>query len=228
MKRPQSTVFPTHPPKTPLTAMPPNPRKSRRRGKQLAVVLPVVLAGAAAVSVGAAAYSRDGSHDSAANKAAAAEAAPAQVAVQSLAKKTLASDEEVRGRGADHGAADVPGTASFPATVDASSSLSPTAAAAYRQIRVDVGALAIGHDPMGVSRTSLPLHITNIGGQVKSFDITVAAHAADGATITKDTGTAAHLQPGQSAEVRVMDIVNDAMAESLRAATFAVTDVFAY
>lgn len=223
-RRTHYTGSPTPPPKPPLTAAPAQARKSRGRGKKLAVILPVILAGAAAVSVGAAAYTRDGSHDSAAAKAPAVESVPAKVV-----QHDAMPDEGLRGRAADQAAAAPSGTSTVPAkiTLD-SSSLSPAAAKAFRLIKLDAGALAIGQDPMGVSQTSLPLHVTNTGGQVKSFDITVVARAADGATITKDIGTAAHLQPGQSAEVRVLDIVNDTMTESLKSATFAVTDVFAY
>ena len=220
MKRPQQSTGPH----TPLR---PTPAKKRRRGRKLAVVLPVILAGAAAVSVGAAAYSRDGDHDSAAGKAAAA--AAAEAAIPQVVKQPLASDEAARGRAVDREiAAAAPGAATVQAPKLDTSTLKPAAAEAYRQIKVDAEAMTIGHDPSGVAQTSLPLHITNIGGQVRSFDITIAARDAGGATITKDTGTAANLQPGQSAEVRVLDIVNDAIVEKLRAATFAVTDVFAY
>jgi hypothetical protein len=219
MKRPQSARS-----QTPPNPAPPQTKRSRGRRRTVAIALPVILGAAAAVSVGAAAYSRDGSHDSAPGKAAAAAAAPALIAKADA----LASDEGIRGRALGPEAVAAAGTATAKTPVLDASSLKPAAADAYRALRVDVGAMNVGHDPSGVSQTSLPLHITNIGPVARSFDITITARDGAGATITKDTGTAANLQPGQSAEVRVLDIVNDAMVDRLRAATFAVTDVFAY
>ncbi len=209
----------------------PQPRRSRGHGRRLAVVVPVVLACAAAVTVGAAAYSRAGAHDNAATTAATTAVTPEATGAAAVASPPPLSDDA-------HIPQDEVDVIGAPATGDApapranekaeSVSLVPDADGAYKEIKIEIGKLGVAFDDTGIEHTSLPLKVTNTGSKVRSFDITVAAKDDEGEAVTEDTGTAANLLPGQSADVRVLDLVNNDMAEKLKDATFAVTDVFAY
>lgn len=204
-------------------------RRSRRRTR---AVLPVVLAGTAVVTVGAAAYSRNVlSHESAASNAAVArdiEASDESLAVRRELRRT---DEVERGRSRDAWLMRAAGTS--PATVGPSAapvsgSLLKDPAGNYPGVQIEVGRVSVTRDTTGIAKISLPLRVTNIGYAPRSFDIRVTARDPLGAKITDDTGTVLDLRPGQSAEVHVLDIVNDAISAELQQASFDVTDVFAY
>jgi len=105
---------------------------------------------------------------------------------------------------------------------DASTEKSPAA------VSVSIGKLTITKDNTGVPQTSLPIAVTNTGPLTHSFDVTIVALDNTGRRITTDTGTAANLRPGQTAQLRVLEIVNDALVHALTTATFQVQGTFAY
>jgi hypothetical protein len=109
---------------------------------------------------------------------------------------------------------------------------SPAAPAPQRAdtkaLQVTIGKLLLAKDYTGVAQTSLPVTVTNTGSLTHSFDVTIVALDQKGNRITADTGTAANLRPGQSAQLRVLEIVNDALVQALTAATFQVQGVFTY
>jgi hypothetical protein len=105
---------------------------------------------------------------------------------------------------------------------DASTEKSPAA------VSVSIGKLTITKDNTGVPQTSLPIAVTNTGPLTHSFDVTIVALDSTGRRITTDTGTAANLRPGQTAQLRVLEIVNDALVHALTTATFQVQGTFAY
>jgi hypothetical protein len=95
-------------------------------------------------------------------------------------------------------------------------------------IRINIGKLLMSKDATGLQQTSLPVTVTNTGPLTHSFDITIAAYTKDGQRITMDTGTAANLRPGQTANLRVLEIVNDKLVAALKDARFQIEGVFTY
>lgn len=102
------------------------------------------------------------------------------------------------------------------------------AAKSKEPAKVKIGQLRLAYDDMGLTRTSLPITVTNNGTATRSFDVKVVAKSREGNKITSDTGTAANLRPGQSAQVQVLELVNDSLIDQLREATFEVSEIFAY
>jgi hypothetical protein len=97
-----------------------------------------------------------------------------------------------------------------------------------KALQVTIGKLLLTTDYSGVTQTSLPVTVTNTGPLTHSFDVTIVALDKNGNRITADTGTAANLRPGQSAQLRVLEIVNDALVRALNTATFQVQGIFTY
>jgi hypothetical protein len=95
-------------------------------------------------------------------------------------------------------------------------------------VSVQIGDLRVYTDPSGLRATTLPLQVVNTGALTKSVDITIVAISSKGEVITSDVGTAANLRPGQSAEVPVLEIVNDALADQLKDATFRIEQAYTY
>jgi hypothetical protein len=191
------------------------PVPAARRRRRLGIVLPVVFAVPAVLGVGAAAYSRGLTNVNHTRPAAVAEpldparsdgaGAPGIVTPVDPPKR-----DEVRPAAT---ASRAPGaiTDRTPAPVS-----------------VSIGKLTITKDNTGVPQTSLPIAVTNTGSLTHSFDVTIVALDDTGRRITTDTGTAANLRPGQTAQLRVLEIVNDALVHALTTATFQVQGTFAY
>jgi hypothetical protein len=95
-------------------------------------------------------------------------------------------------------------------------------------VSVEIGSLRTYTDPSGLRATTLPLQVVNTSTLTKSVDITIVAISSKGEVITSDVGTAANLRPGQSAEVQVLEIVNDALADQLKDATFRIEQAYTY
>lgn len=182
----------------------------------MTVGVSLLIAGATGVTVGAAAYSRNAAANSAAIVPAAAFSGSLSDQASSAQGDLVRSDEEDRGR------AEGPVAAAKAAAADAG------ATEVIPGLAVKVGELRLDTDPSGVKATSLPLNVTNTGVVTRSFDITVVAVGDEGKVITSDVGTATDLRPGQSAEVQVLEIVDNTFADELAGATFRVEDAFAY
>ncbi|HUR75369.1 MAG TPA: hypothetical protein VMZ00_13905 [Sporichthya sp.] len=186
---------------TPTPAQGSQPRRSRaRRVTRMTVGVTLLLAVAAGVTVGAAAYSRNAAADNAAIAPAAVES-PAEVRDSDVAR----SEQEARDLAEQGQSREViPGLA------------------------VKIGDLRTFIDPSGLPATTLPLQVVNTGSLTRTFDITVVAISDKGEVITTDVGTAANLRPGQSAQVQVLEIVDNVLAEQLSGATFRVEEAYAY
>jgi hypothetical protein len=194
----------TRPPNrsNPTPAQGPQPRRSRaRRATRMTVGVTLLLAVATGVAVGAAAYSRNASTDSAAIAATAAQSARDDVRDTDVAR----SEQEARDL----------------AEMGQSREVIPGLA-------VEIGDIRVSTDPSGLRATTLPLQVVNTSDLTRSFDITVVAISDTGEVITTDIGTAANLRPGQSAEVQVLEIVGDRLAEELSEATFRIEEAYAY
>jgi hypothetical protein len=177
-----------------------SPTKAPRRHRRLAILLPVLLAVGAIFGVGAAAYSRGAEDDTAAR--------PAGVSNPLGQQSNATSDQSQKdGSATDH---------------------SSDAAIGQAPVKITIGKLLLSKDATGLLQTSLPVTVTNTGPMTHSFDITIAAYTKDGQRITMDTGTAANLRPGQTANLRVLEIVNDKLVTALKDARFQVEGVFTY
>lgn len=202
MTRPQDRSNPT-------PARAPGRRRSWRVAR-MTLGGSLLLAAAAGVALGAAAYSRNAAANSAAISTVSADQAPLSPSAQ---QRLVTSDEEDRGRGdttAPGVVADTGGREVIPG------------------LQIKIGRIRLATDPSGVKATTLPLSVTNTGALTRSFDITVVALSDQGKIITSDVGTATNLRPGQSAEVQVLEIVDDSLTQELTAASFRIEDAFAY
>lgn len=176
------------------------PRKRHRVVRGVSVVLAV----GAVLGVGAAAYSRGVNNDDSTANLAGSRDLPA------------VSDPvtEPLDRPASENAAPAPTRS------DAATTKEPA--------KVKIGELRLRYDDTGLASTSLPITVTNNGSATRSFDVKVVAKSREGNKITSDTGTAANLRPGQSAQVQVLELVNPKLVDQLRDATFEVSEIFAY
>jgi hypothetical protein len=186
---------------TPTPTQVTQPRRSRaRRATRITVGVTLLLAIATGVTVGAAAYSRNAAADNAAIAPASVES-PTDVRDTDVAH----SEQEARDLVKQGQSREViPGLA------------------------VKIGDIRTFIDPSGLPATTLPLQVVNTGSLTRSFDITIVAISDKGEVITTDVGTAANLRPGQSAEVQVLEIVDNALAEQLSGATFRIEGAYAY
>jgi hypothetical protein len=96
------------------------------------------------------------------------------------------------------------------------------------QAKVDIGKVYGELDPSGVTMTSLPVALTNISGKTLSYDIEIVAIDAKGKVITHDSAFIPSLENGQTANVRVMNLLGDDMAAKLATATFQVVKASSY
>lgn len=185
----------------PTPAHGPQPRRSRaRRVTRMTVGVTLILAVATGVAVGAAAYSRNLAADDAAAPTA-AQTAPEEVRDTDVAR----TDSEARDL----------------AEMGQSREVIPGLA-------VEIGDIRVSTDPSGLWATTLPLEVVNTGDLTRSFDITIVAISDTGEVITTDVGTAANLRPGQSAQVQVLEIVGNELAEELAEASFRIDEAYAY
>lgn len=195
----------TRPPhrSNPTRTQGPQQKRSRaRRATRMTVGVTLILAVGTGIAVGAAAYTRNVASDSAAVAPTATQAAP---------------EEEVR----DTDVARDDAEARDLAEMGQSREVIPGLA-------VEIGDIRVSTDPSGLRATTLPLEVVNTGDLTRSFDITIVAISDKGEVITTDVGTAANLRPGQSAQVQVLEIVGDELAEELAEASFRIDEAYAY
>ncbi|MBA3741655.1 hypothetical protein [Sporichthya sp.] len=192
----------SRPPYRPTPTQVTQPRRSRvRRAARMTVGVTLLLAVATGVTVGAAAYSKNSATDSAAVAPTSAESSTADVRDTDVAS----NDQEARDL----------------AEMGQSREVIPG-------VSVKIGELRTYTDPTGLRATTLPLQVVNTGALTRSVDITIVAISDKGEVITTDIGTAANLRPGQFAEVQVLELVDNAMAEQLAGATFRIEEAYAY
>lgn len=186
---------------TPDPAQGPQPKRSRgRRAARMTVGVTLLLAVATGVTVGAAAYSKNSATNSAAVSPTSAQSAADVRDTDVASTNQEARDLAEMGQSREV----IPG------------------------VSVKIGELRTYTDPSGLRATTLPLSVINTGALTRSVDITIVAISDKGEVITTDIGTAANLRPGQLAEVQVLELVDNAMAEQLAGATFRIEEAYAY
>lgn len=80
----------------------------------------------------------------------------------------------------------------------------------------------------GLRTMNLPVTVTNRSDRRASFDIDFEARDSSGKSITTDSAYVPDLAAGQSAQLRVFNLVNDRLLEELGKAGFVVTGAVAY
>lgn len=96
------------------------------------------------------------------------------------------------------------------------------------QAKVDIGKTFTELDSSGIKQTSLAMTISNISGKTLTFDLEVVAIDAKGKVITRDTAFVPTLENGQSANIRVFNLLGDDIASKLATATFQVVKASSY
>ena len=211
MARPHYRPTPTsNPVGTPVGTPVAQPRRSRKgRATRITLGVTLLLAGATGVTVGAAAYSRNAAAENSA------------IAPTAVTTSTSGSSSDSQGQVRN---SDVPSNdqeARDLAHMGQSREVIPG-------VSVQIGSLRVYTDPSGLRATTLPLQVVNTGALTRSVDITVVAISSKGEVITTDVGTATNLRPGQSAEIPVLELVGDQLADQLTGATFRVEGAYAY
>lgn len=96
-----------------------------------------------------------------------------------------------------------------------------------RYLKVAFGPPHTELDESGLVMSTVPVTITNITGHSASFNLEFAARDAEGRLITTDSAVAPNLAAGQTAQLRVFNIVNNTLVPRLLAAHYSVSNVVA-
>jgi hypothetical protein len=94
-------------------------------------------------------------------------------------------------------------------------------------ITVSFGAPRSELEGTGKHMVSVPVTVTNINGKAGTYDLTFQALDSKGHLITTDTAYVPDLDGGQSAQLRVFNIVNDTLVAQLMKAQFRVVEAVA-
>ncbi len=97
-----------------------------------------------------------------------------------------------------------------------------------KDIDIEFGTPHIELEDSGLRSLNVPVKVTNRGDRRTSFDLDFEARDKSGKLITTDNAFVPGLAAGQLAQIRVFNIVNDRLLESLLTAKFAVTGAVAY
>jgi hypothetical protein len=94
-------------------------------------------------------------------------------------------------------------------------------------ITVSFGAPRTELEGTGKHMVSVPVTVTNINNHSGSYDLTFQALDSKGRLITTDSAFVPDLSGGQSAQLRVFNIVNDTLVAQLMKAKFRVVEAVA-
>ncbi|HEX4223596.1 MAG TPA: hypothetical protein VHZ97_14605, partial [Pseudonocardiaceae bacterium] len=78
-------------------------------------------------------------------------------------------------------------------------------------------------DNTGLVMATVPVSVANITDHAASYNLQFAARDATGQLITTDSAFVPDVAPGQTAQVRVFDIVNNTLVPKLMKAHYSVT-----
>jgi hypothetical protein len=119
-------------------------------------------------------------------------------------------------------------TPALPATVPAAGpAVQPgttTAAVLSRDITVSFGAPHTLLDDTGQVMSTVPVSIANISGHSASFNVVFEARDAKGKLVTTDSAFVPDLAAGQTAQIRVFNLVNDKLVPNLLNAHYSVSE----
>jgi hypothetical protein len=109
-----------------------------------------------------------------------------------------------------------------PPAADSNSTL-PTAQVLTRDVTVTFGAPYTELDNTGLVMATVPVSVKNITDHTASYNLQFAARDATGQLITSDSAFVPGVAPGQTAQVRVFNIVNNTLVPKLMNAHYSVT-----
>lgn len=95
-------------------------------------------------------------------------------------------------------------------------------------VQVTFGAFEVSTDEYGFTSTKLPVTVTNIGDEKKSFDVSVEAVDSSGNRIDTDRIYASDLNAGQSQTLNAFEFISDEILEQMENATFDVVEASVY
>ncbi|MGQ0466477.1 MAG: hypothetical protein ACT4QG_14280 [Sporichthyaceae bacterium] len=104
----------------------------------------------------------------------------------------------------------------------------PVSGVVGEDIDVVFGTPRIELDEFGLQRLSVPMTITNKTKNDASFDFDLEARTPSGELVTTDTAYVPNLAPGQSAQIRVFNFVNEKLIEKLAKAEYSVASAVKY
>jgi hypothetical protein len=119
-----------------------------------------------------------------------------------------------------------PVAATAPAAADTNSSL-PTAQVLTRDVTVTFGSPYTELDNTGLLMATVPVSVQNITDETASYNLQFAARDATGQLITTDSAFVPDVAAGQTAQVRVFNIVNNTLVPKLMKAHYSVTQAAA-
>lgn len=133
----------------------------------------------------------------------------------------------VVGTGAVAGQAFDPGTdeaTSGPGTAYATE----TARVLGEDLEAGIGRFRATRDGLGLVSSRLPVRLTNTAAEPRSYDVVVAAFAADGTRVARDTAVVDRVAPGERHRTVLFELVDDETAAALESARFRVVRATAY
>lgn len=96
-------------------------------------------------------------------------------------------------------------------------------------VSITIGSFSAGVDEWGFKKTSLPVTVTNLTNETKTFTITIeAVDTANNKRISKDYVTADRLSAGQTVDAEAFNYVDDDEVEALKNAEFRILDIDEY
>lgn len=95
-------------------------------------------------------------------------------------------------------------------------------------LTVDMGTFSAVTDQYNLTTTELPVTLTNIGTESKSFMVHLEAVDADGNRIVDDTLYANSLGAGQSEDMKAFQLITSDKVEAVKSATFRIVEVSMY
>lgn len=104
----------------------------------------------------------------------------------------------------------------------------PVSGVVGKDIDVVFGSPRVELDEFGLQRLSLPVTITNKTEDDASFDLDFEARTSSGALVTTDTAYVPDLAPGQAAQIRIFNFVNEKLLAQLTNAVYSVGTAVKY
>ncbi|MCH4266645.1 MAG: DUF4190 domain-containing protein [Solobacterium sp.] len=95
-------------------------------------------------------------------------------------------------------------------------------------LSVQMGSFTCTSDQYGLTTTELPLTLTNLTSESKSFSVHVEALDSNGNRIVDDTVYASSLGAGQSVDEKLFQYVESDKLDAVKAATFNIVEVSMY
>lgn len=97
-----------------------------------------------------------------------------------------------------------------------------------KDVNVELGTFSATADQYGITKTDLPVTVTNLSSETKSFDIQIECVDADGNRIVDDYVVVNSLAAGQSINESCFEYVESDKLEAVKAGTFRIAEISMY